>query len=62
MAQIDPELNGVEEEIEGRQQENDAQVLNGRWRCQKDASWVEQADGTGLGFILFDGAVEVARG
>ncbi|KAF2607523.1 hypothetical protein F2Q68_00043437 [Brassica cretica] len=59
---IDPELNGVEEEIEGRQQENDAQVLNGRWRCQTDASWVEQGDGTGLGFILFDGAVEVARG
>ncbi|KAF3515767.1 hypothetical protein DY000_02059071 [Brassica cretica] len=53
MAQIDPELNGVEEEIEGRQQENDAQVLNGRWRCQKDASWVEQADGTGrIGNII----------
>lgn len=62
LAQIDPEAIAIEEANEVRQQVNVSQVPTGRWKCQTDASWTEQGDGTGLGFTLLEGAVEIVTG
>lgn len=60
LAQINPEeiLIGAADEV----RQNVSQAPNGRWKCQTDASWTEQGDGTGLGFTLFEGAIKIATG
>lgn len=54
IAQITPETICEEEAHVRRYTENATGVVTGRWRCQIDASWIQQGDGTGLSFILYE--------
>ncbi|KAF3591026.1 hypothetical protein DY000_02023881 [Brassica cretica] len=62
LSQITPYTILEDEAREGGQQANIRQGMTGRWRCQVDASWTEQGNGTGFGFTLFDGVSEVVVG
>lgn len=62
MAQITDSTFSAEENAQPIALPTEAPTATSYWRCQVDASWAENSDGTGMGFVVLEQETEVLRG